>query len=77
MTDFRTCPPHALYSSKVERLTPKLLPKAAFATQRETVRGRLEKVLMRQVPQIPRGSTLRVFGSSANGFGMDNADLDM
>ncbi|CAM9353204.1 unnamed protein product, partial [Sphacelaria rigidula] len=64
-------------SSQVERLTPKLLPKTSFGTQREAVRARLEKVLMRQVPRIPRGSTLRVFGSTANGFGMDNADLDM
>lgn len=59
-------------------LLPSLLPSPEFGDKRERVRATLERNLMRQLPEmIPRGSTLRVFGSSSNGFGNDGADLDM
>lgn len=59
-------------------LLPSLLPSPEFGDKREHVRATLERNLMRQLPDmIPRGSTLRVFGSSSNGFGNDGADLDM
>lgn len=63
--------------TQVESLAPRLQPSKGFFEKRDRVRSRLEQVLIQQVPQIPRGSTLRVFGSTSNGFGTDNADLDM
>ena len=32
---------------------------------------------LRPLTQLPKGASLKVFGSSANGFGSDHADLDM
>ncbi|CAN0462202.1 unnamed protein product, partial [Laminaria digitata] len=58
-------------------LLPRLLPSPDFVERRDRVRARLEKMLVKQLPQIPHGSKLRVFGSSDNGFGSDEADLDM
>lgn len=59
-------------------LFPTLLPSADFADKRERVRASLERTLKKQLPQmIPEGTALRVFGSSSNGFGNDDADLDM
>ena len=63
---------------QMSALLPTLLPSPDFGEKRERVRGSLERTLMKQLPQmIPAGSTLRVFGSSSNGFGHDGADLDM
>lgn len=64
--------------TQMSALLPQLLPSADFEDKRERVRVSLERSLMKQLPEmIPKGSTLRVFGSSINGFGNDGADLDM
>lgn len=70
---------HIFFScgTQTRALLPRLLPSRDFIDKRDRVRARLEKMLIKQLPQIPHGSTLRVFGSSANGFGSDEADLDM
>ncbi|CAM9391220.1 unnamed protein product [Pylaiella littoralis] len=65
-------------ADQMSALLPQLLPSADFEDKRERVRVSLERSLMKQLPEmIPKGSTLRVFGSSINGFGNDGADLDM
>lgn len=70
-------PPTRIYI-QMSALLPHLLPSADFGDKRERVRASLERGLMKQLPKmIPKGSTLRVFGSSSNGFGNDGADLDM
>ncbi|CAN0356357.1 unnamed protein product, partial [Ectocarpus sp. 6 AP-2014] len=65
-------------TDQMSALLPTLLPSPDFGEKREKVRASLERTLMKQLPKmIPKGSTLRVFGSSSNGFGNDGADLDM
>jgi hypothetical protein len=61
----------------VEALVPSLLPSERFYQVREEVRGRLEGLLASLPDVVPPGTKLRVFGSSANNFGSDSADLDM
>lgn len=69
---------HIVYPRQMSALLPSLLPSPDFGEKREKVRASLERTLMKQLPKmIPKGSTLRVFGSSSNGFGNDGADLDM
>ncbi|CAM9446752.1 unnamed protein product [Discosporangium mesarthrocarpum] len=63
-------------SSQMEDVLPGLMPSSGFANIREGVRAKLEQFLLREV-DLPTGSTLRIFGSSASGFGNDTSDLDM
>ena len=57
-------------------LLPTLLPPSSFAEERSRVCKRIELALIdRQA--VPIGSTLHVYGSSANNFGSVGADLDM
>ncbi len=55
----------------------KLLPSKDFYIIREGVRKRIQDLIARDVPLVPKGTILQVFGSSVNGFAMDNVDLDM
>ncbi len=55
----------------------KLLPSEDFYIIREGLRKRLEALIARDVPLVPKGTILQVFGSSVNGFATDNVDLDM
>eukprot|EP01047_Picozoa_sp_COSAG01_P036702 COSAG01_NODE_2877_length_6927_cov_10.144259_4_plen_148_part_00 len=58
--------------------TRKLLcrPTAAFYEQREQLRRKLQEGLIAQ-GVVPHGTTLCIFGSSANGFGTASSDMDM
>ena len=51
-------------------------PRADFETKREEVRRRLQGIVDR-CESLPEGTELHVFGSSKNGFGAPNSDLDM
>ncbi len=55
----------------------KLLPSNDFYITRECLRERLEDLIIKNVPLVPEGSILQVFGSSANGFAMADVDFDM
>ncbi len=55
----------------------KLLPSKDFYIIREGVRKRMEDLIARDVPLVPKGTILQVFGSSVNGFATDIVDLDM
>ncbi len=79
-----TVPMHGLSMKVLDTLkeqikvtVPHLLPSQDFFIVREDVRKRLEDLIMRNVPTVPKGAILQVFGSSANGFAVDTADLDM
>ena len=74
-----TCTKHTPSTAQMNALLPRILPSVDFSEERERVRARLEHVLLMQLPEtmFPRGSALRVFGSSSNGFGNDSSDLDM
>ncbi len=79
-----TVPLHALsikmQNALTEQMTTtiqKFLPSGDFFKIREGVRKRLEDLIMRDVPLVPEGSILQVFGSSANGFALNDVDLDM
>ncbi|CAN0346990.1 unnamed protein product [Ascophyllum nodosum] len=73
--------PEVLHSltEQMNALLPRILPSVDFSEERERVRARLEHVLLTHLPEtmFPRGSALRIFGSSGNGFGNDGADLNM
>lgn len=83
--DFIPTPLDAIPPSVIEALTvemnallPALYPSATFFQTREEVRQRIEALLPSLGDEIfPPGTRLRVFGSSANNFGNDAADLDM
>ena len=51
-------------------------PAQAFFDERAQVKSRLEQVV-RSCSALPEGTRILVFGSSANGFGLPDADLDM
>ncbi|TFJ86179.1 hypothetical protein NSK_002387 [Nannochloropsis salina CCMP1776] len=82
---FRPVPPPSILpkvanalTEEIESLLPALLPSQACFQTRENVRARVEALLPSQGPTtFPDGTRLRVFGSSANNFGNDAADLDM
>ena len=71
---------HKYYpTAQMNALLPRIFPSVDFSEERERVRARLEHVLLTHLPEtmFPRGSALRIFGSSGNGFGNDGADLNM
>lgn len=76
----------------IDQLLPSLFPSSDFMYKREQARLKLEQSLqitsnadvVMQLPQvqqqssvIPAGAQLCMYGSSANNFGSDGADLDM
>jgi len=65
-----------LLTEGVKNVLPALIPSAEFFQTREGVRNYLERILV-TMPFIPNGTTLTVFGSSANNFGSNSSDLDM
>jgi len=83
--DFLQTPPQTIPPSVAQALTvemnallPSLYPSSAFFQTREEVRARIEALLPSLGGDVfPPGTRLRVFGSSANNFGNDAADLDM
>ncbi len=82
---FNTLPANAIppsiclsLSKEMDTVLPSLYPSPAFFQKREEVRARVEAMLpLLGEALFPPGTRLRVFGSSANNFGNDAADLDM
>lgn len=60
----------------INELIPTLLPNSNFQLLRETAAGQLQLSLLTE-NAIPIGTEVALFGSSANSFGSDGADLDM
>ena len=63
-------------NTELRRILPNLVPSVDFALIREKTRARLELDLT-SMNLIPVGTRLAIYGSSANNFGSDGADLDM
>lgn len=63
-------------NNEFHQLIPKLLPGNEFQNIREKTRARLEFDLI-SLNSIPPGTSIAMYGSSANNFGSDGADLDM
>ena len=68
---------------KLDKLTKEIqknmqqnAPGPTFSQDREAVRLRLQDIVTR-CSSLPLGTELHVFGSSKNGFGATNSDLDM
>jgi Nucleotidyltransferase domain len=64
------CPWHACVGRDPLSALPLLALTAAHLLPRTAARSC-------GVAQVPAGTVLRVFGSSANGFGLETSDLDM
>jgi len=66
-------------SKKIANFAKYLAPKDEFFKKRELLKRYLEDSIVSQneVPEIPKGTVIKIFGSSSNGFGLDCSDLDM
>ncbi|GMH70660.1 hypothetical protein TrLO_g7070, partial [Triparma laevis f. longispina] len=63
-------------SKQVRENMQERAPGKGFAEGREEIRRRLQAVVD-SCDEFPKGTELKIFGSSANGFGSPNSDLDM
>merc|ERR1711871_756890 len=64
------------FTKEIEQNMKEKSPRPGFEEERETVRLRLQEIVSR-CNAFPEGTELHVFGSSRNGFGSPNSDLDM
>ena len=66
----------ASLSAQIRDNQAKTAPGPRFTEERAKVRARLQSIVSACM-SLPAGTDLHIFGSSANGFGSPNSDLDM
>lgn len=68
--------PIEVLNNHILKLVPSLLPSEDFSAKRDDVCKRLQTDLIK-LKVLPENTVLRMYGSSINNFGTDEADLDM